>query len=227
MTSGRRGRPVPPGEVDFGDFGETEPLSRTFGGDRGKPLDRFYIEGFLMDHAAEIRGRAMEIGENLYLGWLGAGRVTEAEILDTPESGNPVATILADLQTGIGLPSDAYDCIVLTQTLHMIYDVRGTLATLHRALKPGGVVLATVPGITQIDGADGPEKWFWAMTQSAARRLFAERFGEESVTVRQYGNVYAATAFLQGLALEEADPDKLAVVDPLYPVTTGIRAVKR
>lgn len=215
-----------PGEVDFGDLGGTEPLSRAFGGDRGTPLDRHYIEDFLREHEADIRGRVLEVGENLYTRRFGRDRVTQSDVVDAPGSGNPGATILADLQTGIDVPHAAFDCVVITQTLHMIYDVRGTLATLHRALKPGGVVVATVPGITQIDAADGPEKWFWSMTQSAARRLFAEWFGPEAVTIRQYGNVYAATAFLQGLALDELDAEKLARTDPLYPVITGIRAVK-
>ena len=212
--------------IDFGDLGGTEPQSRAFGGDRGTPLDRGYIEAFLALHAPDIRGRILEIGEDLYTRRFGGDRVTAATILDSPGSGNPNASLLADLQTGEGVPSGAYDCILITQTLHMIYDVRGALATLQRALAPRGIVLATVPGITQIDAADGPEKWFWSMTQSAARRLFAERFGE-AVEVRTYGNVLAATAFLQGLALEEVDAGKLAVVDPLYPVITGIRAERR
>jgi hypothetical protein len=64
------------------------------------------------------------------------------------------------------------------------------------------------------------------MTQSAARRLFEERFGSAGVEVQQFGNVLAATAFLQGLAFEEIDRASLDVVDPLYPVITGIRATK-
>ena len=215
------------GGVDFGDLGGTEPISRGFGGDRGTPLDRHYIERFLDRHRGDIRGRVLEVGEDLYTRRFGDDRVTVADIVDPPEAGNPRATVVADLQDGVGVPNAAFDCIVLTQTLHMVFDVHGVVRTLHRALKRGGVVLATVPGITQIDAADGPEKWFWAMTQTAARRLFANAFGPESVTVEQAGNVYAATAFLQGLALEELDEAKLAIVDPLYPVLTGIRAMKQ
>lgn len=218
--------PPPIGTVRFGDLDGTEPVSRTFGGDRGKPLDRYYIEGFLHRHAADIRGRAAEMGENLYLGWIGGARVTEAAIIDAPWSGNPHATVLADLQTGDGLPGDAYDCIVLTQTLHMVYDMPAVVRTIHRALAPGGIVLATVPWITPIDSLDGPDKWFWSMTHTAARRLFADVFGPDNVTVEPHGNVHAATAFVQGLALEEVDRAKLDVRDPLFPVITGIRAVK-
>lgn len=215
-----------PGRVDLGDLYRTEPFSRSFGGDRGTPLDRYYVDQVLSGWAGDIHGRALEIGETLYIDRFGGGRVSEAVILDCPESGNPQAGLLADLASGEGVPSEAFDCIILTQTLHMIYDVRGVLATVHRALRPGGVCLATVPGISQIDARDGPDKWFWFMTQTAARLLFEERFRPEDVTVAVHGNVLAATAFLQGLALEEVERSRLDERDPLYPVITGIRAVK-
>lgn len=214
------------GTVDLGDLDRTEPVSRAFGGDRGTPLDRHYIERFLARRSADIRGRVVEVGESHYTRRFGGDRVGRADVVDAPGSGNPAATHLADLAGRRGLPRAAYDCVILTQTLHMIYDVRGVVATVHRILKPGGICLATVPGISQIDRSDGPEKWFWFMTQSAVRRLFEERFGASGVAAEPHGNVYAATAFLQGLALEEVDMAKLDVADPLYPVITTIRAVK-
>lgn len=220
-------RAVPvPGRVVLGDFGEVEPLSRKFGGDRGMPLDRYYIEGFLERHARDIRGRVAEIGDNVYTRRFGNERVVRSDIIDTPESGNPEATMRLDLQNQDAIEGGCFDCMIVTQTLHMIYDVRGAICTIHRALASGGVVLATVPGITPIDAYDGPEKWFWAMTQSAARRLFQEVFGTAAVETQQFGNVLAATAFLQGLAFEEIDRASLDVVDPLYPVITAIRATK-
>lgn len=215
-----------PGTVVFGDLGEVEPLSRKFGGDRGMPLDRYYIESFLMGHARDIRGHVAEIGDNVYTLRFGLERVVRSDIIDFPESANPHATMRFDLQNQDAVERGCFDCMIVTQTLHMIYDVRGAIATIHRALAPGGVVLATVPGITSIDAFDGPEKWFWAMTQSAARRLFEERFGTSAVEVQQFGNVLAATAFLQGIAFEEMNPASLDVVDPLYPVITAIRATK-
>lgn len=224
MTPRRHAPPV--GAVDLGDLGGTEPVSRSFGGDRGTPIDRYYIERFLALHAGDIRGRVLEVGDSRYTRRFGGASVRRADAVDAPGSANPDATHRADLAGRTGLPRAAYDCVILTQTLHMIYDVRGVVATLRRVLKPGGTCLATVPGISQIDRADGPEKWFWFMTQTAARLLFAERFGAENVAVEPHGNVYAATAFLQGLSLEEVEPRKLDVADPLYPVITTVRAVK-
>ena len=63
----------------------------------------------------------------------------------------PEATIVADLADAAHIPADAFDCIILTQTLHLIFDVRAAVATVRRILAPGGVVLATVPGISQVD----------------------------------------------------------------------------
>jgi len=61
---------------------------------------------------------------------------------------------------------------------------------------------------------------------STARRLFEDEFGTGKVQVDTFGNVYAATAFLQGLAFEEVDRRKLDVRDPCYPVVVAIRAVR-
>ena len=46
------------------------------------------------------------------------------------------------------------------------------------------------------------------------------------MTVEVYGNVFAATSFLQGIAVEEVDRAKLGFFDEAYPVIVGIRARK-
>jgi len=220
-------KPVDPpvGSVDLGDLKRLEPISRRFGGDRGTPLDRYYVEGFLKRHAADICGRVLEIGEDLYTRRFGGGRIADSAVLDV-ESSNPNATYVADLTYCPQVPTNGFDCLILTQTLHMIYDVRAVLRTVHRILAPGGVVLATIPGISQIDSGSGRDTWFWYLTPRCAQRLFAETFGPEGVQVEPHGNVLAAVAFLHGLALEEMKTGDLDVLDPLYPVITGVRAVK-
>jgi hypothetical protein len=97
---------------------------------------------------------------------------------------------------------------------------------LHAALRPGGVLLLTVPGISQIDRGEWGEQWFWALTPAAVRRLLGEVFGEEAVAVESHGNVFAATAFLQGLALGEVDRAKLDVQDDAYPLVVTAQATK-
>lgn len=219
-------RPDPPvGLVQFGDLKRVEPISRRFGGDRGTPLDRYYVEGFLERHAADIRGRVLEIGESLYTRRFGGDRVSCGEVLDVEDS-NPNATYVADLTDCPDVPSERFDCLILTQTLHMIYDVRAVLRTVHRILAPDGVVLATIPGISQIDCGSGRDTWFWYLTPRCAKLLFEEAFPPGNVQVEQHGNVLAAVAFLHGLALEEMETRDLDVLDPFYPVITGVRAAK-
>ena len=151
--------------------------------------------------------------------------MSRTDVLHVSEN-NPQATIVADLANAAHIPSDTFDCIILTQTLHLIYDVRSALITLRRILKPGGVLLATLPGISQIDHHDWHESWYWAFTSLSARRLFAEVFAARNVSVETYGNVLAATAFLQGISFEELSANELDHEDSDYPVTITVRATK-
>jgi LmbE family N-acetylglucosaminyl deacetylase/SAM-dependent methyltransferase len=221
----RRQRPPPVGRVRFGSLRRLEPISRDWGFDRGRPVDRYYIEDFLADQAGDIRGRALEIVDDEYIRRFGSG-VTRTDILHVVP-GNPKATIIADLAVGHEIPSDAFDCVVVTQTIHLIYDLRAVISTLHRILKPGGVVLATMPGISQISRQD-MDQWgdHWRFTSRSAKSLFAEVFGEDGVTVTTYGNVLSATALLYGLADQELTRHELDAWDPDYELIIGVRAVK-
>jgi glycosyltransferase involved in cell wall biosynthesis/SAM-dependent methyltransferase len=222
-----RGRAyLPPvGWARFGDLRRLEPLSRVFGYERGLPVDRHYIERFLAARAADLRGRTLEVGDDAYTRRFGGDRVERRDVLHAV-AGAPGATFVADLAAGDSLPSDAFDCIVLTQTLHFVYDLRAAVATLHRILRPGGVLLATVPGISQISDDEWSRCWCWSLTPISARRLFAEVFPAEAVEVEAHGNVLAATAFLQGLCAGELREEELAHRDPSYPLLVTVRAVK-
>ncbi|MFP5319129.1 MAG: methyltransferase domain-containing protein [Acidimicrobiia bacterium] len=189
------------------------------------PIDRFYIETFLQEAAGDIRGHVLEIGEDLYVRRFGAG-VTAVDILDV-DADNPKATIVADLAQAGDVQGDRFDCIVCTQTLLLIYDVRAALATLARLLKPGGVLLATVPGISKICRPEADD-WgdYWRFTTYSIQKLAAEAFPDGLVAVRSYGNVLAAIGFLHGLAVEDVGPERLAPHDPDYEVIVAFRVVK-
>jgi SAM-dependent methyltransferase len=140
--------------------------------------------------------------------------------------GNPRATIIADLTCADHIPADTFDCVILTQTLHLIYDMRAAVRTLHRALKRGGVLLLTAPGISQIDRGEWGSDWCWSLTAYSARRLLEETFPPAGVEVETYGNVLAAVAFLHGLAAHELRRAELDARDPCYQVLVTARAVK-
>ena len=72
-----------------------EPFSDHYGWDRGTPVDRFYIDAFLAEHAGEIKGRVLEIGDAEYTKRHGGDRVTQSDVLHA-SPGNPQATIIAD-----------------------------------------------------------------------------------------------------------------------------------
>jgi SAM-dependent methyltransferase len=204
-----------------------EPMSRRFGMDRGRPIDRHYIDAFLDAHRADVRGRVLEVAEATYTQRFGDDRVTQSDVLHAVE-GNPAATIVGDLATGRGLPDDAFDCIILTEVLPFIYDVHGVVRTLARTLRPGGVVLATACGISQISRYD-MDRWgdYWRFTSLSLRRLFEEAFAKDAITVQSSGNVLAATAFLHGISAEELTADELAHHDPDYELLLTVRAVRQ
>jgi SAM-dependent methyltransferase len=210
--------------VDFGNLRRLDPVSAEFGYDRGRPVDRYYIERFLSARAGAIRGRVLEFGEPLYTNMFGHDRVSRSEILDV--TGGPHATYTCRLEEGEELPSEAFDCIIFTQTLQYIYDLPAGLRTLHRILKPGGIVLATVPGITRICHEHYTDSWFWSFTAVSASRLFSEFFTAASLELEVFGNVLAATAFLYGLADADLKRRELDHLDPDYEVIIGVCAQK-
>jgi glycosyltransferase involved in cell wall biosynthesis len=224
----RDGASPPPGAIRFGSFRRLTPMSRRFGWDRGGlPVDRYYIEDFLTRHAGDIRGHVLEVRDSAYTRRFGGDRVTRVDVLH-PTSDNANATIVADLTCAEQVPSDTFDCIVLTQVLPFIPDVPAAVRTLHRILRPGGVVLATVPGISHIIRYD-MDRWgdYWRFTSLSARRLFEHAFPNGEVEVEAHGNVLAATGFLHGLASKELRPEELDQHDRDYEVLIAIRAVKR
>jgi SAM-dependent methyltransferase len=210
----------------MGSLRRTTPISREYGFDRGTPIDRHYIERFLSAHAGDVAGRVLEVGDDEYTRGFGGGRVTSSDVLHAAE-GNPSATVVADLTDAPQLESGAFDCVICTQTLLLIYDVRAAIATLHRILAPGGVLLVTAPGVSRICRPEA-EQWgdWWRFTSMSLRRLLEERFGAGQVTVEAHGNVLSAAAMLYGIAAEELRAEELAAADPDYEVTLTARAVR-
>jgi SAM-dependent methyltransferase len=204
--------------------GRTGPLSNHWGFDRGTPVDRWYIERWLAGEGQAIAGSVLEAMDARYTTQFGSG-VTESHVLDI-ESANPEATLRANLEQPDEFPEAAFDCVLLTQTLQYVYDLRAAVASIHRTLRPGGVCLATVPVVSRLDPAVPPGQECWRLTASACSRLFGERFGADRVTVREHGNARAAVAFLLGLAAEELSEQELAAEDPYFPILTTVRAVR-
>jgi SAM-dependent methyltransferase len=216
----------PPGWVRMGSFRRVTPISHTFGYDRGHPIDRYYIKQFLKRQANDIRGHVLESKDDTYTRAFGGDRVSHSDVLHKTED-NPRATIVADLTCADQILSNNFDCIILTQVLQFIYNVRDTVKTLYRILKPGGVVLVTVPGITPICHPEMEAYGqYWSFTSLSIKKLFEEFFPTENIRVETRGNVLVANAFLYGLAVRELRQKELDYNDPSYELIITLRAEK-
>lgn len=215
------------GPVDFGDLRRVMPISRAFGFERGRPVDRYYIENFLAAHAADIRGNVVEVGDHTYTRQFGGDRVLRSDVINN-NADSPAVTIVADLAGCDHVPANTFDCFIFTQTLQFIYDARAAVASIHRMLKPGGVLLGTFPALSQICRYD-MDRWgdYWRFTSASIQNLLGEAFGSQNVEVTAHGNVLAAVCFLHGLAAEDLTPEELDVFDRDYPLLITGRAVKR
>ena len=204
----------------LGSLGRLRPLSNVWGFDRGTPVDRYYIELFLAEHRAEIRGRVLEVKDRGYASRFGSG-VDAVEVLDIDPS-NRLATIIADLSAAHTIASDQFDCFILTQTLQLIYDTQSAVKHAHRILRPGGVLLATLPTVSRLVPRGGLTGDFWRFTPASCTALFEGVFGVGQVEIRAYGNMTSAIAFLAGAAVEDLRPDQLDARDDYFPVLIGI-----
>lgn len=213
------------GGMDWGDFRRTDPVSRDWGYDRGVPVDRRYIDDFLASHSSDVRGAVLEIQEDDFTCRFGGPRAVRHDVLDIDAS-NPRATILADLRCAPGIEAERFDCIILTQTLHVIDDMPAVLSECYRILKPGGVLLATLPAASRVCLEYGPEGDLWRTTPAGARHLFETALGPSQVSTQVFGNVLTNTAFLHGLGADELTDTEYAATDPYFPALTGVRARK-
>lgn len=214
-----------PGKVFAGDLNRLTPFSTGFGYDRGGPVDRYYIENFLQQSSGYVKGRVLEIGDNEYTLLYGGDKIKQSDILHVDAS-NDKATIIGDISNAPQIPDNAFDAIILTQTLHLIYNFKDALDTCHRILKPGGSLLLTVPGITLIDHGEWADTWYWSFTDKSLKKLMPETFPGGEIEVQCFGNVFVATAFLYGMGLPEIEKEKLDFNDPHFQVIITAKATK-
>jgi hypothetical protein len=209
-------RRLPTRRVNWGTLRRTSPVSDHYGYDRGQPVDRFYIERFLEAQRRAIRGEVLEVGSPEYTRRFGGERVTRSHVVDI-DPGKPQVTLLADLCAPGSLAPSAYDCVILTQTLHLLSEQIVALQNLWTSLRSGGALFLTVPCISRIERAT-PATDFWRYTPTGLERLIARSCPEAKVVSEGRGNVLAAVAFLMGLAAQELSESELEAEDPYFPL---------
>ncbi|MDR1775223.1 MAG: class I SAM-dependent methyltransferase [Actinomycetes bacterium] len=206
------------GRVNFGDFSTTNPVGEVFGSNRGPAIDRYYIETFLNQYADLIHDDVLEIAEDRYASRFGGAALRRVDTLGMPAC-ETKTTIIGDLRGIPEIPDATYDCVILTQTLQFIFEAESALREVCRILKPGGTALITVPSISPISPSDR-DLWgdYWRFTEQSMSGLLSRAFGKDSFRVSSYGNAYAATAFIQGLCIDDVDTAQLEHYDPIYPL---------
>jgi len=146
-TLRRRLRGVPdPGGIDFGDLRRTRPISDAFGTDRGLPIDRHYIERFLGAHAPDVRGRVLEIGEDLYTRRFGAQWVSQNDLVG-----------VYGLATTDNVRRIGVRCVQVDATAHWIGDpvdrgaAGGSTGTAYTRTCPRDYAIAGFKGRTSLE----------------------------------------------------------------------------
>jgi len=211
---------------DWHNLRSLDPISSSFGWNRGTPIDRIFIEDFLKKNKGSIKGRTLEISDNFYSKKFGTA-VEKFEILHlTPD--NDKATIIGDLTDIKTLPENRIDCFICTQTLNFIYNFKDAIIGAKHLLKEDGVVLVTVAGISQISAYD-MSRWgdYWRFTTLSIQKSFEDVFGKGNVEVDFYGNVLTCISFLEGICAEELKESELFFKDPNYQMTIVVKAIKK
>jgi SAM-dependent methyltransferase len=216
----------PLGLVPFWVFYRTKPLTE-FGFGRGTPVDRTYIGEFLHKHTSDVNGRVLEFGDRQYTVQFGHN-VSASDVIDLFGI-DTCANIVADITTAAHIDDEIYDCIISTQVLGFVFDLDAAVNTLHRILKPGGVLLLTVPGnVARIGRYDWQTYGaYWGFTSMSICKLLEKYFPKDNIEVKAWGNVYAANLFQIGLAAEDCNSAKVKVRDDCFQVLVSARAVKK
>jgi SAM-dependent methyltransferase len=207
----------------WGNLRRFVPLSDRYGFDRGTPIDRVYLDRFFGSHAADIRGRVLEVKDPHVTTRFGRD-VTAVDLLDI-DPDNEQATLVADLAEAGSLPASRWDCIVIPQTLQYVEDPAAAIANAWHALRPGGVLLLTAPALARVDPDIGDIDR-WRFLPVGLLSLLRRSCPGGDVDVTAYGNLVTSLAFLLGLAAEELADDELDRSDSAHPVLVAGRATR-
>jgi SAM-dependent methyltransferase len=206
----------------WGNLRRTTPFSQTFGFERGTPIDRHYLHQFLNDHRDVITGDVLEVQMRTFTRRFGHD-LARTDTFDIVPHADP--TFLCDLATSDGIiPTAAYDCLLLPNTLQHFRDLDACLRNALRVVRPGGVILASAAGFIPLAGdvAD-----YWRLSPAGWREKTAVLWPDADVEITGHGNCLTAIAAQLGLALEELSIGELDAHDPRYPVLTTILCRRR
>ena len=213
----------PVGRARWGDLRRIDPAGQgqRNGAKSSQPIVEHYTREFLRQHAGDVRGEVLELGSRGLTGAVGGNRV---DSIDTaPAQARPHDRLTLAATTGT---EGQFDCILAPHALQWTYELEDAAARLSQVLRPGGVLLATLPGIGQVRSGDKDEPdHYWSFTSQSATELFARAFSGP-IETESFGNVLATVAALHGIDSHELDATELATHDPDYELVIGVRATR-
>lgn len=190
----------------------------------GAGIDEWYSDGFLRRQAGlagyvtgDLAGSVLEVVAP------GSASRGLAERLLAPV-GDVTRIELSDGSFGQGSPR-RFDAVVLPLSLQYAESLPAAARAALDLVLPGGVVLATLPGIGPL--AHGSARWpeRWHVTALGARRVFESASPSATVTVQSFGNVLTATAHLYQLPANALSRGERELHDPDFPVVVAVRVV--
>lgn len=190
-------------------------------GDRGTSIGRWYHLQFLDAHRADVRGRILEVGDPRYTERFGHD-VERVDILDI-RTDNDRATLVGDLSDPGWIPEGVFDCVIAPGTLQYVEDPITGLASLWKAVAPGGNLLVNLPAIHKGDEHRVVPSDRWRLQRPGIVTWLEMAKVDGDFEIAGYGNVLACVAALMQVSAEEMDPADLAYQDPNYVLEYWVR----
>lgn len=202
-----------------------KPASVIFGFDRGTPVDRYYLNNYLKIKSEYIVGSVAEIGDNELSIRFGNRDIKSTVLVYGDSKGDNQMS--CDLTKHETLPIEEFDTFICTQTLNFVYDFEKALEGIVKTIKPGGSLLLSVAGLSQISEYD-MNRWgdYWRFTTLTVEKLLAKYFKVDTFEVVSFGNAYTASSFLYGISAEEISNSKLNYQDKNYQIIICAHAIK-
>jgi hypothetical protein len=135
-------------------FNSEKTISKVFGYDREKPIDRYYIEKFISDNKSYIKGDVLEFEENQYTFLYGKLNFRTYILKFSNEINVDSSVVNGDISNYDTLPKNRFDLFICTQTLNLIFEVDKAVYSIYSLLKNEGIALITVAYLTQISTYD-------------------------------------------------------------------------
>lgn len=209
----------------FKTFLPRDPISRSFGFDRGRPIDRYFIEKFFTANRNLIQGKVLEIGDRDYTLRYGQN-VSQSTVFGHELAPGVDAAVNLEADE-IDWPKNDFDSVILTQTLQFCRYPEKVLSNVSQLLKPEGNLLLSVPGITQISRYD-EDRWgqYFSFMPKGLSDLVSRVDDLQMVKTEVFGNAGLCCSFLMGLSADEIKEADLEHRDPDYPLIMLCHLVK-